>query len=73
MTYNSRRWLRQGRFTLLNPARGGEDFFRCRRAGVARRPDVDTNFSIFADDVKRLQKQLDGSEREKARSLSRGV
>ena len=53
--------------TLLNPVQAHERFFAAGAAGDARKNfDVNTNLLDFlADDVKRLQKQLDGSEREK--------
>ena len=53
--------------TLLNPVQAHERFFAAGAAGDARKTfDVNTNLLDFlADDVKRLQKQLDGSEREK--------
>ena len=53
--------------TLLNPVQAHERFFAAGAAGDARKNfDVTTNLLDFlADDVKRLQKQLDGYEREK--------
>ena len=53
--------------TLLNPVQAHERFFAAGAAGDARKNfDVNTNLLDFlADDVKRLQKQLDGYEREK--------
>ena len=53
--------------TLLNPVQAHERFFAAGAAGDTRKNfDVNTNLLDFlADDVKRLQKQLDGYEREK--------
>ena len=53
--------------TLLNPVQAHERFFAAGAAGDARKNfDVNTNLLDFlADDVKRLQKQLDGYECEK--------
>ena len=53
--------------TLLNPVQAYERFFAAGAEGAARRNfDVDTNLLDFlADDVKRLQTRLDGSEKEK--------
>ena len=53
--------------TLLNPVQAHERFFAAGAAGDARKNfDVNTNLLDFlADDVKRLQKQLDGTAREK--------
>ena len=68
MTYNLTSMARGKALpTLLNPVQAYERFFAAGAAGAARKNfDVDTNLLDFlADDVKRLQKQLDGSEREK--------
>ena len=53
--------------TLLNPVQAHKQFFAAGTAGDARKDfDVDTNLLDFmADDVKRMQARLDGSEKEK--------
>jgi hypothetical protein len=53
--------------TLLNPVQAHQRFFAAGAAGDARKDfDVDTNLLDFlADDVKRMQARLDGSEKEK--------
>lgn len=53
--------------TLLNPVLAHRQFFAAGAAGDSRKAfDVDTNLLDFlADDVKRMQRRLDGSERAK--------
>ena len=53
--------------TVLNPVLAHRQFFAVGAAGTARKNfDVDTNLLDFlADDVKRMQARLDGSERAK--------
>jgi len=53
--------------TLLNPVQAHKQFFAAGTEGDARKDfDVDTNLLDFmADDVKRMQARLDGSEKEK--------
>lgn len=53
--------------TVLNPVLAHRQFFAAGAGGAARADfDVDTDLLEFlADDVKRMQKRLDGSEREK--------
>ena len=53
--------------TVLNPVLAHRQYFAAGAAGDARKAfDVDTNLLDFlADDVKRMQTRLDGSEREK--------
>lgn len=53
--------------TILNPVLAHRQFFAAGAEGSARQDfDVDTDLLDFlADDVKRMQKRLDGSEREK--------
>ena len=53
--------------TILNPILAHRQFFAAGAAGDARKAfDVDTNLLDFlADDVKRMQSRLDGSERAK--------
>ena len=53
--------------TVLNPVLAHRQFFAAGAAGTARKNfDVDTNLLDFlADDVKRMQARLDGSERAK--------
>ena len=53
--------------TILNPLQAHEQFFAAGAAGDARKSfDIETNLLDFlADDVKRMQARLDGSERDK--------
>ena len=53
--------------SILNPVHAHKQFFAAGAAGDARKAfDVDTNLLDFlADDVKRMQTRLDGSEKEK--------
>ena len=53
--------------TLLNPVQAHKQFFAAGTDGDARKDfDADTNLLDFmADDVKRMQARLDGSEKEK--------
>ncbi|MEM7010789.1 MAG: DUF1552 domain-containing protein [Verrucomicrobiota bacterium] len=53
--------------TIMNPVLAQKQFFAAGASGQARKEfDVDTGFFDFmADDVKRMQTRLDGSEKEK--------